>query len=740
VTWVLLIALTAGLGAAFAALVARRRELRGIQTTLGERQRAIDVGAHKAELQYPVIDLSRCLGCGTCVRACPEDGVLALVHGQAAVVRGAHCVGTAACARECPTGAITVTLADLAERRDVPVLKEHLEAIGRPGLFLAGEVTAHALVKTAVDHGVLVAAEVAQRSRTSAVAAPDELDLVIVGAGPAGLAAALEAKRQGLRFEVIDQETEAGGTVARYPRRKLVLTQPIELPLHGRLAKRSYAKEELIELWRRLVQQHQLPVRLRTTFEGLTARPDGGFEVRAGGAVTRARHVCIAVGRRGVPKRLGVPGEERPNVAYSLLDADSYVDRDVLVVGGGDSAIEAALGLAANGSNRVVLSYRREALVRVKPKNQTRFDAACEQGSIRAAFGTHVERIADGAVELRHSDGAIERIANDDVLVMAGGTPPLGLLEASGVSFDPALREQAPELGEQGTGLVRAVGAAFALALFALAFALWQRDYYGLAPIDRPAHSKHDLLRPGLGLGLGFGIAGATLIAANLAYILRRSGRWMRFGSLTRWMTVHVATGVLAFLCVLLHAAFAPRDTVGGQAFWLILGLLATGALGRYLYAYVPRAANGRELELAEVRGRLARLADGFERVNPSIAALVRDGVGELVERRQWRTSLPARLAALFGAERGLRRLVRDLRAAGFGAGLAPSQVEAAVVLTRQAHRSALVAAHLEDLRGLLASWRWLHRWGALLLVLLIALHVVYALLYGAHFFGDRLT
>lgn len=742
-SWALLVGLTAALGIALLSLVLKRRGALELQRTLSERRTAERTGAAKAQLQYPIVDLTRCLGCGACVRACPEEGVLALVHGQAAVVRGAHCVGTAACAQECPTGAIAVTLADLAERRDVPVLEEHLEAHGTPGLFLAGEVTAHALVKTAVDHGTLVAAEVARRVANAPLgeaAERSDLDLVIVGAGPAGIAAALEAKRHNLRFVLLDQEQEAGGTVARYPRRKLVLTQPIDLPLFGRLPKRSYAKEELIALWHRLVDEHELPLASSTTFEGLDRREGGGFSVRTNRGVYEATHVCLALGRRGVPNRLDVPGEDLAKVSYSLLDADSFANRRVLVVGGGDSAVEAALGLIAGGQNEVTLSYRKGALFRVKPKNEQRLEEARNEGRLRVEFETEVVAIEADRVHLRRADGSQFELLNDDVLIMAGGKPPFPLLEASGVCFDPNLRPKPPELGEQGSGLLRALATGFALSLGALLFALFHLDYYGLPTLERPTHPKHDLLRPGLGLGLALGIGATLLIGANLLYLLRRQGRWLRAGALTHWMTAHVSTGILAFLAALLHAGMGPRDTVGGQAFWVLGGLVATGVLGRYLYAYVPRAANGRELELAEVKGRLANLADGFERVQPTIAALVRDQIGTLIERRQWKTSLPARLMALVGAQRDLGRLLARLRTEGARSGLAAAQLFEVEELTLRAHRAALVAAHLEDLRGLLASWRWLHRWGALLVVLLIVLHVVYALAYGAHLFQENLT
>jgi thioredoxin reductase/NAD-dependent dihydropyrimidine dehydrogenase PreA subunit len=769
----LLVGLVALLGAALFGLVAKRRERARAHGTARARARAEAVGAAKAELQHPVVDLSRCLGCGACVRACPEEGVLALLHGQAVVVRGAGCVGTASCARECPTGAITVTLADLATRRDVPVLGEGLEAVGQRGLFLVGEVTAHALVKTAVDHGVLVAEEVARRSADARVAGADDvLDLLIVGAGPGGLACALAARRDGLAFEVLERERDLGGTVARYPRRKLVATQPIDLPLFGRLPQRTYAKEELIALWRDLAQRHELPIRCGVSYEGLARGADGVFEVRTDQGLVRARHVVLAIGRRRAPRRLGVPGEELAKVAYSLLDADAYEGRRVLVVGGGDSAVEAALGLAARGANDVTLAYRRAEFFRLKPSNETRLAAAERDGRVRVLRSCDVVAIDETSVRLAVRDGeppslvphgpgrvvaepdaaraarAVDVatrtaparelvLANDDVFVMAGGTSPIALLEAAGVSFDPSLRPTAPELGEQGTGLLRALAAGFALSVLALVFALWHRDYYLLEPWQRAAHPKHDVLRPGLGLGLWFGVASIALVLANLAYVLRRSLRGLqRFGTLASWMTVHVATGVLALLTALVHAGLEAGDTVGGHALVALVALFATGAIGRYLYAYVPRAANGRELELAELKGRLARAADGFERVHPRLAALVRDEIAGLVEERQWRTSLPARLLALAGAETGLRRLVQRLRHEAARAGLSPAQRDELVDLARRSHRSALATAHLEDLRGLMAGWRWVHRWGAVLLLVLVALHVAYALAYGAHLFG----
>jgi thioredoxin reductase/Pyruvate/2-oxoacid:ferredoxin oxidoreductase delta subunit len=752
-SWTILLGLIGIVGALGLALLlasARRAELRRMEQSVKERDRAHRHGVAQAQLQHPVIDLSRCLGCGTCVAVCPEKGVLELVHGQAVVVNGARCVGIAECERECPVGAITVTLTNLEKRNDVPVLDEKLEAVGKPGLFLAGEITALALIKTAVDQGRLVANEVARRLETrrrtpveplqgAPRRAPDPeqvVDLCIVGAGPAGLSCSLEAKRLGLSFVTLENESFLGGTVAKYPRRKLVLTQPIDLPLHGRLASNSYSKEELMELWSSIAREHELPIRGGERFEGVEGDEPDGFVVRTEKSRWHARYVCLALGRRGVPRKLGVRGEELPKVAHGLLDAHAYQGRRILVVGGGDSAVETALGLAEQPGNEVTLSYRKEDFVRIKSRNQERLQQAVAQQALDVVVKSELVAIEPMEVELEiDRDGTLERrrLKNDDVFVMAGGTAPIEMLTQSGVSFDAKLRTPPPRIEEQGTGLLRALAAAFAAALAALVWVLWNHDYYGLPVGARPTHEKHDLLRPGMGAGLAFGIATVALVALNLLYLVRRSTRFrFRLGSLRTWMTSHVATGILALLCALLHGAMAPRETAGGHAFWSLAILVATGAIGRYFYSYVPRAANGRELELAEALQQIApneAVGDPAERKFRSRA---RDEVAALIERRQWKSSFLARVLALLGSQRDLHQTLRKLTREGAVAKIGAGPLRDTLALARRAHRSALIAAHYEDLRAILNSWRFFHRWVAALMVLLVLIHVYCAFFYGS--------
>ena len=732
-TWTLLLAMHVVLALALAAAWHRRVERQRQQEVLDEREAHSGRSVEAAPLQTPVIDLSRCLGCGTCVRSCPEDGVLQLVHGQASVVNAAACVGHGNCVAECPVGAVTLTQGDLSARRDVPVLEESLQAVGAPGLFLAGEITARALIRTATQQGAQVVRSLGATKRAGA----GELDLVIVGAGPGGLSAALAAREAGLEFVLLDQETVVGGTVAKYPRRKLVLTEPIELPLHGRMPQREYEKEELVQLWQELAERHALPFRGGVRLERVERCEHGGFVVHTDAGEFAARNVVLAVGRRGTPRRLGVPGEDLPHVAYGLIDAAAYSGVRVLVVGGGDSAIEAALALAEQDGNDVEIVYRQDDFFRIRSKNKKRLEAARQDGRLRVRFRSTLEAIYRDRVIVRSRSAEGEQVLElpaDYVFVLAGGTAPFAMLEQSGVSFDPAMRpaSKTPAVpAERGVGLMPALGAGLALSAATATFLLWHLDYYGLPNVERAGDPKHAWLSPDRQWGLAFGFFAVAAILVNLAYLLRRQ-QWLgvRFGSLATWMTTHVGSGVLAVLLAMLHAAMAPRDTPGGHAFWALFALLATGAIGRWFYAWLPRATNGREIELASVRKQL----DGALQLcgNDAFGRRAKGITSELLARRQWRSTFFGRAVALLGLQWDLWRSLRNLRSEGASAGIAPVALDGVIAAVRDAHGAAVAVAHLEDLRAVLGTWRWLHRWLALLMILLLVVHVVLAVMHGA--------
>ncbi len=739
-SWALLVGFVLVLGLAFAAVYTRKLELERMAERV-ERRTEVKLRGSSQQLQQPVVDLSRCLGCGTCVVSCPEEGVLDLVHGQAAVINGSNCQGVSACARECPVGAITVTLGDITGREDIPAISDGLEAVDSPGIFLAGEVTAQALIKTAIDHGSQVAATVDSR-RLAATIQPQEdvLDLCVIGAGPAGLACSLEAKKRGLSFVTLDQESTVGGTVAKYPRRKLVLTEPVELPLHGALARKEYTKEELMQLWQSVAREQQLPIHYGETFGGLTKDARGHYVVRTEERSFSARNVCLALGRRGIPRKLGVPGEDLPHVGYSLVDANSYSGRRILVVGGGDSAVEAALGLAEQPGNDVTLAYRGEHFYRLRERNELRLKRGVQDRALRVLTQTEVTAIHASTAEMvvmQQEGPAHWVLPADDVFIMAGGVPPIDLLKRSGVSFDASALSQAALPEERGTGLVRALAIGFGLALVALIFAVWNSGYYSLSRLERPAHEDYGWLRASQGFGLVLGILSTVLIAVNLAYLVRRSAQFkFAWGSLQKWMTSHVATGILAFLCALLHGGMETRNTVGGRAFWALTVLMVTGAIGRYFYAYVPRAANGRELKLAESQKRLDSISKDWDPAQRKFSQRVEKEVFSLMRSQQWQSTFFGRVKALITGERDLRRVLARLGEQGQLEGVPEERVRRILAIARGAHRTALMASHYEDLRAVLNTWRYLHRWVAAFMVLLVVCHVVYALIYRTSYAG----
>jgi thioredoxin reductase/Pyruvate/2-oxoacid:ferredoxin oxidoreductase delta subunit len=742
VDWVAITSVLLAVLLAAAVLLRRRAELQAHADSRREVALARARGSDRARLQFPSIDLAKCIGCGACVQACPEDGVLALSHGQAVVVHGARCVGHGRCAEVCPTEAIALTLGDLSQRRDLPAMAADHEAVGTPGLFLAGEITGFALVRTAVAHGRLVARAAARRRETLGATPPGVHDLVVVGLGPAGLSCLLEAKALGLAAVGVDQARELGGAVAAYPRGKMVMTQPMDLPLHGRLPKLEYQKEELVGLWRRLVDQHGLAVRTGVVVQRIERTSDGFAVAAADGSVLRARSVAIAVGRRGSPQKLGVPGEDLPHVAYSLLDAHGHQGERILVVGGGDSAIEAALALAEQPGNTVVLSYRRSAFARLKARNEQRVAAAIADGRIDVRYGTAVAAIGPATVTLHPADGAAgggvataAAVAAERVFVFAGGTPPFALLEQAGVSFDPAARPAAAAAVDRGNGLL----AALALASLALAGLAAVRagfaGYYDLPTALRSGSPLHAALRPQGALGLAVGALAVVLFAVNLAYLLRRHLRALP-GSLRVWMDVHVATGIGALACATLHSAFTLRESPGGHALLAMAVVVGAGAVGRWFYAFVPRALNGRQQDLDEVSQAVAALAGEWDRSSRGLGADLRDAIEALVADARLGRGFGARVAGLLRSQWQLRRRLRRFRAAALAADVPRSEVERTVGLARRSHRLALQLAHFEEVRGLLASWRWLHRWLALLLLLLTVVHVVVAFRYGAVDFG----
>jgi len=373
---------------------------------------------------HPVLDLDRCIGSGTCAKACPEQA-LGIANGKGFFINPSACIGHGACASACPMGAIKLVFGTAKRGMDIPQVSPNFET-NVPGVFIAGELGGMGLIRKAVEQGKHAVTSIARRPRADA-----PYDVVIVGAGPAGLTSALAAKEHGLRYVLLEQESSLGGTLLHYPRNKIVMTAPMDLPLVGRVKIREISKESLLEFWKDVVAKSELRIEFERTVEAVR-RERGVFAVKAGGATYIGGSVVLAIGRRGTPRKLAVPGEDLPKVVYRLIEPEQYAGRNVLVVGGGDSAVEVALSLAAQPETNVTLSYRGTAFNRIKSANRLGIDDAVKSNAVNLLLGSTVTRIQSDEVTLT-VDGKLSSLTNDFVIVCAGGVLPTEFLRETGV-------------------------------------------------------------------------------------------------------------------------------------------------------------------------------------------------------------------------------------------------------------------------------------------------------------------
>jgi thioredoxin reductase/NAD-dependent dihydropyrimidine dehydrogenase PreA subunit len=389
---------------------------------------AEEAGLREPVSLHPIIDTDLCIGSSSCVKVCPENA-LGVIDGKAYLVNGAHCIGHGACLAACPVEAISLVFGTEKRGVDIPIVKPNFET-NVPGIFIAGELGGMGLIRKAAEQG----RQAIDSIRPLKTDAPDQLDVMIVGAGPAGIAAGLGAVQHKLKYRLIEQEDSLGGCVYHYPRNKITMTAPVELPLVGKVKMTEVKKEDLLEFWQSVVKKTGLKVKYRERMESIEKSGEG-FIVKTSRRSYRTRTVLLTIGRRGTPRKLEVPGEEQAKVVYRLIDAEQYRGQHILVVGGGDSALEAAIALSEQPDTRVTLSYRGSAFARVKGKNRELLTAAQEADRVRVMLGSTVDNILPDKVLLSHNGAPVE-LDNHAVIVCAGGVLPTPLLQQIGVLFE----------------------------------------------------------------------------------------------------------------------------------------------------------------------------------------------------------------------------------------------------------------------------------------------------------------
>ena len=412
-----------------------RRYLKNMKKNEALARRIAEKGRLASEEQpqglHPRIDPTHCIGCATCTTVCPEGDVLTMLGGKAVIANGQQCIGHGLCAAACPVGAISMVMASPSMGADMPRLTPEFETT-IPNLFIVGELGGLALIKNALDQGRRCVDIIARRMREERpVRLPGVYDVLIVGAGPAGITASLRAIEKRLSYITIERD-EIGGTVAKFPRQKVVTTTPLEFPMYGKLNKTELSKEHLLAFWDMVLNRADFNVCTDAKVEDIQKGPDGIFAVMTATQRYRARAVILALGRAGTPRKLGVQGEHLPKVMYRLIEADHYQNKHILVVGGGDSAVEAAVGLARQNGNQVTLSYRRQVFSRIKRRNEDQMEECMQSGRVHVVFNSVPVEFAQDRVILS-VEGQLRALRNDFVWVFAGGTPPYEFLKKIGV-------------------------------------------------------------------------------------------------------------------------------------------------------------------------------------------------------------------------------------------------------------------------------------------------------------------
>jgi thioredoxin reductase (NADPH) len=420
------IAILLCIGVVFIYLRKKSKESRIVDEKI---KRAKEDGLHEPISLHPVVDVNSCIQTGACIAACPEHDILGIRNGKATIINASQCIGHGACFHACPTEAISLRIGTEKRGVELPHVSQNFET-NVPGIFIAGELGGMGLIKNAVEQGRQAVENIVKTFNKNHQAS---YDLIIIGAGPAGISGSLTAKKNGLKFLLLEQDT-LGGTVFTFPRKKIVMTSPMDLPLFGKIKLFETSKAELLDLWQTVLKKNEISVSENSKVESIIS-DEGSFKVTTinGDSYTSAR-ILLSIGRRGTPRKLNVPGELSEKVAYRLMEPEDITGKHIIVVGGGDSAVESALLLADH--NHVILSYRNEVFNRIKPLNSIALNKAVAGGKLEVRLKSNLISISDDKIILSVAEGGNNlELQNDLVYIFAGGELPTQFLEKAGIKI-----------------------------------------------------------------------------------------------------------------------------------------------------------------------------------------------------------------------------------------------------------------------------------------------------------------
>ena len=688
---------------------------------------------------HPVIDPDVCIGSLTCLKACPEGDILGIVDNAAHLLHPDHCIGHGKCAAECPVQAIKLVFGTKERGIDLPMIDEFFES-SRAGVHVVGELGGMGLIRNAVTQGLQVSKRLAEVLPRASKTAREVTDVVVIGAGPAGIATALGLRSAGRTFRVLEQGS-VGGTIANYPRQKLVMTEPIQLPYLGKLKIRQISKEDLLATFGKAIAKAEVVIEEGVRVSAIEGQ-DGAFEVKTSAGSVRARKVVLATGLRGTPRKLGVAGEELSKVTYRLIDPEQYEGCRVLVVGGGDSALEAAIQIANESDAEIAISYRSDNFARVRDANREKIAALAAKQRVRLLMSSQVEKILEDEVVLTH-EGSPVVLLNDFVIVSIGGDLPLEFLTKVGVTVQRHFEEEraAPEklvaASRRGLAKERAQsrgrrtvhGLYLATGVLIIAWLALKGYSYYLLPHAQRIHSPlHHSLRAAGPWGHGVGIVATAFMLLNFLYPLRKRSKAMSgVGGIRDWLDFHMFVGFMSPLVIAFHAAFQSNNELATGTAAALLVVVLTGIVGRFIYGIVP-TAGGRAIELADLRGSWERLRGRLQPLiddsdDPALLHRLFDAGGTPKEDG------PLPLLFLQLPFRWLRARGRLLRARAHFREHA-EYIEFSDGY-RRIERLNVQLAFFKGLKNLLRSWRMFHASLAAVLVITISAHIAVSLYLG---------